>query len=103
VALVPHFLFLVDFVARGLGRGIHAGAQAWALFGAGALAGPLAASYVADRFGFARALRLALLAGSVAIAVPAIFEGALPIFISCFLMGCLTPGLVRWFSDGRRR
>jgi len=94
VALVPHFVFLVDFVARGLGHGIHAGAQAWALFGAGALGGPLGAGYVADQFGFARALRLALLAGSGAIAVPAVLETPLPIAISCFLVGALTTGIV---------
>ena len=36
-------VFLVDFVARGLGRGIHAGARYWVLFGLGAVVGPVLA------------------------------------------------------------
>ncbi len=31
VALVPHMVFIVDFVARGLGQGIAAGSRYWAL------------------------------------------------------------------------
>ena len=37
VGLVPHMVFLVDFVARGLGQGLHAGAVYWVIFGAGAV------------------------------------------------------------------
>jgi len=39
-ALVPHLLFIVDFVARGLGQGIAAGSQYWVLYGLGAIVGP---------------------------------------------------------------
>uniref|UniRef100_UPI0031DDF822 YbfB/YjiJ family MFS transporter n=1 Tax=Inquilinus sp. TaxID=1932117 RepID=UPI0031DDF822 len=35
VALVPHMVFVVDFVARGLGQGIAAGSQYWVLYGLG--------------------------------------------------------------------
>jgi MFS family permease len=35
VGLGPHMVFLVDFVARGLGRGLEAGSLAWVLFGGG--------------------------------------------------------------------
>ena len=41
IGLVPHMIFLVDFVARGLGRGLVTGAQYWVLFGIGAMVGPL--------------------------------------------------------------
>src|SRR5579884_2296046 len=60
VGLVPHMVFLVDFVARGLGRGLPAGGYHWVLFGAGALLGPLVGGHAGDRIGFAAALRLAL-------------------------------------------
>jgi len=33
LALVPHMVFLVDFVARGLGQGITAGSHYWVLYG----------------------------------------------------------------------
>ena len=38
IGLVPHMIFLVDFIARGLGRGLITGAQYWVLFGIGARA-----------------------------------------------------------------
>src|SRR6201991_4426817 len=41
LALVPHMIFLVDFVARGLGQGITAGSHYWVLYGVGATIGPL--------------------------------------------------------------
>ena len=37
--LVPHMLFLVDYVARGLGQGVDAGARYWVVYGLGAVAG----------------------------------------------------------------
>ena len=40
---VPHMIFLVDFVARGMGQGLQTGAQYWVLFGIGATVGPLLA------------------------------------------------------------
>ena len=58
--LVPHMVFLVDYVARGLGAGIGAGAAYWVLFGLGATAGPTVAGLVADRTGFAFALNAAI-------------------------------------------
>jgi hypothetical protein len=35
-ALVPHMVFLVDFVARGLGQGIATGSNYWVFYGLGA-------------------------------------------------------------------
>jgi predicted MFS family arabinose efflux permease len=57
IGQVPAILFLSDFVARRLGLGVGAGAWMWALFGVGALAGPLTAGLLADRIGFLGALR----------------------------------------------
>lgn len=55
--LVPHMVFLVDFVARGLHAGLAAGAGYWVVFGLGAMAGPLLAGLLADRIGFRQALK----------------------------------------------
>lgn len=41
VGLVPFMVFLVDYVARGLGRGLAAGSADWVLLGLGAMAGPV--------------------------------------------------------------
>ncbi len=92
--LVPHMVFLVDFVARGLGRGLDAGAGYWILFGLGALCGPVFAGQIADRVGFRRALRAALLVQALAVALPAVVTSAAALIISSVLAGALVPGVV---------
>jgi predicted MFS family arabinose efflux permease len=88
-------LFLVDFVARGLGRGVDAGAQFWVLYGLGAIVGPLAAGHLADRSGFRPALRVAYLMQAVAVAIPAagVF-GQAGLMVSALVVGAFTPGIV---------
>ena len=54
---VPTMLFLADFVARTLHRGVAGGALVWAVFGLGALAGPLLAGLALDRIGAVAGLR----------------------------------------------
>ncbi|WP_321945550.1 YbfB/YjiJ family MFS transporter [Paraburkholderia sp. J10-1] len=95
VGLVPHMIFLVDYVARGLGRGVDAGAEFWVLYGIGAIVGPLAAGHLADRSGFAPALRAAYLLQAVAVAIPALgMFGAQGLMVSAVLVGAFTPAIV---------
>lgn len=94
VGLVPHMIFLVDFVARGLGLGLEAGAEVWVLFGIGAVVGPLVTGHLADRTGFAPALRLAFLVEGVAVLLPALGLGQVALMISSVVMGAFTPGIV---------
>ena len=92
--LVPHMVFLVDFVARGLGQGIHAGARYWVLFGIGAVAGPMLAGAAADRVGAGPALRGALLLQAAAVALPALTTQAWPLALSSVVVGAAVPGVV---------
>jgi predicted MFS family arabinose efflux permease len=92
--LVPHMVFLVDFVARGLRRGMAAGAWYWVLFGLGALAGPLLAGRLADRIGFARALRLAYGAEAAAVALPVVAADPVALGVSSVIVGAMVPGVV---------
>jgi predicted MFS family arabinose efflux permease len=92
--LVPHMVFLVDFVARGLGRGIAAGAFDWVLFGAGAAVGPLIAGFVADRIGFRRAWRYTLLVQAIVVALPALTTSPIVIAFTAVIAGAATPGVV---------
>ncbi|MEX3947723.1 YbfB/YjiJ family MFS transporter [Paraburkholderia sp. EG287B] len=95
VGLVPHMIFLVDYVARGLGRGVDAGAEFWVLYGIGAIVGPLAAGHLADRAGFGPALRAAYLVQAVAVAIPALgLFGPAGLMVSAVLVGAFTPGIV---------
>jgi len=94
VGLVPHMIFLVDFVARGLGQGIAAGARMWVLFGIGAVVGPVAGGLVADRWGFRTALRLAFVLQIAAAWLPAAGAGGAWLAVSSVVMGAFTPGIV---------
>jgi predicted MFS family arabinose efflux permease len=94
IGQVPHMVFLVDFVARGLDRGLAAGAFAWVLFGLGALVGPTLTGSLADRIGFGAALRAAF-------AIQAVFVGALAVssdagwlVASSIVIGACVPGVV---------
>ncbi len=93
-ALVPHMVFLVDFVARGLGRGIDAGAGDWVLYGLGAIVGPLLAGHLADRAGFGPALRLAYLIVALAVAALALSTATPVLVVSSVVVGGFTPGIV---------
>lgn len=94
VALVPHMIFLVDYVARGLGKGLDAGANYWVLYGLGAIVGPLFAGHLADRIGFARALRVAYVAQFCAVLLPVLGLGLPALMVSSVVMGAFTPGIV---------
>jgi MFS family permease len=93
--LVPHMIFLVDYVARGLGQGLAAGSRYWVVFGLGAVVGPLLGGHLADRIGFGRALRAGFVIQAAAVAIPALgLFGAGGLFVSSALIGAFTPGIV---------
>ena len=92
--LVPHMIFLVDFVARGLGQGLQAGSAYWVLFGIGAVIGPLLTGHLADRMGFGRALRLAYFIEVIAVSLPALGLGSGWLMLSSVVVGAFTPGIV---------
>jgi len=94
VGLVPHMIFLVDFVSHGLGLGLQAGAEYWVLFGIGAVFGPLVTGHLADRAGFAPALRVAFLVEAVAVLLPALGLGSIALMLSSVVVGAFTPGIV---------
>ena len=94
LALVPHMVFLVDFVARGLGQGISAGSHYWVLYGIGAIVGPLLTGHLADRAGFGPALRVSFLVEAIAILLPALSTAPAAMIVSALIVGGFTPGIV---------
>jgi Uncharacterised MFS-type transporter YbfB len=38
IGWMPHMVFLVDFVARGMGKGVQIGSEFWVVFGIAAIA-----------------------------------------------------------------
>lgn len=91
---VPHMIFLVAYVAHGLGLGLQTGAEYWVLFGIGATFGPLAAGMLADRIGFTRALRLAFLLEGLGIVLPVFGWGSVWLVISSVVVGAFVTGTV---------
>ncbi|MGE3934069.1 MAG: YbfB/YjiJ family MFS transporter, partial [Rhodospirillaceae bacterium] len=92
--LVPHMVFLVDYVARGLGQGIVVGAQYWMVFGIGAVAGPPLAGFVADRIGYAAALRAGFVVQAAAVGLPVLTGSMAALAVSAAIAGAFTPGVV---------
>jgi predicted MFS family arabinose efflux permease len=93
-ALVPHMVFLVDFVARGLGQGISTGSNYWVVYGLGAIVGPLLTGHIADRTGFGPALRASFLIEAIAVLLPAISTTPASLIVSSVVIGGFTPGIV---------
>lgn len=94
VGQVVHVIFLVDFIARGLGKGVETGSHYWIAFGIGAVIGPISAGIVADRIGFRGALRLSLVLQAAAAVLPTISTAPAALLISSIGIGAFIPGSV---------
>jgi predicted MFS family arabinose efflux permease len=95
-------VFLVDFIARDLGQGLHEAARYWVIFGVGALVGPLAGGHLGDRIGFRTALRLAFVAQALCVALPLVTVSGIGLAVSSFVVGAFVPGIVA-VTIGRTR
>jgi MFS family permease len=94
LGLVPAMVLLVDYIARGLGRGAAIGADYWVLYGLAAIAGPVICGNVADRIGFGKAYRVGLLLQAAAVAMLAFSGNSLVLAASTVILGIFTPGIV---------
>ncbi|MGF6905252.1 YbfB/YjiJ family MFS transporter [Paraburkholderia sp. GAS348] len=92
--LVPAMVFLVDFVARGLGAGASLGSLFWILYGVGAIFGPPLYGVCADRLGARSALRLLLSAQAITVAALAGASNHLLIGALTVIIGSFPPGIV---------
>ena len=100
LGFVPHTVFWVDYIARGLHQGLAAGSFYWVLLGLAAAGGPVAAGFLADRIGFRSSLRLCLLAMAAAVALPLISSGPLALALSSLGVGGLEMGITS-LASGR--
>jgi predicted MFS family arabinose efflux permease len=92
LGLVPAMILLVDYIARGLGRGADIGAAYWILYGLAAVAGPVLCGAAGDRIGFGRAYRATLLLLAIAGAVLAVTANPIAIGAATVVLGLFTPG-----------
>ncbi|WP_394777280.1 YbfB/YjiJ family MFS transporter [Undibacterium sp.] len=92
--LVPAMVFLVDFVARGLGAGTQLSSLFWILYGLGAIIGPPAYGYFVDKAGAKPAVRAILLVQALAVLGLATLSDRLLIAALTIIAGTFPSGIV---------
>ena len=92
IGLVAHTIYWVDYIARALGLGMDVGGFYWILVGVGALTGPMACGWLADRVGFAVALVAIFAALAVGVAIPVLWAVPATLALSSLIFGA-QPGL----------
>lgn len=90
--LVPTMVFLVDYVARGLGKGVVVGSMVWAGVGVGGLIAPILLGLLADRVGNRRALQLCILLLVVCNAIVFAVPNVIPAVVAGVIIGGMIPG-----------
>lgn len=94
IGYLPHTVFWVEYLVHGLGKPLSTGGAFWAVFGAGAVVGPLLTGAAADRFGFKPTLVACFACKAIAVALPLLSTSMPALFLSSFAVGALTPGMV---------
>lgn len=89
---IPHTVFWVDYIARGLGQGLETGGVQWILVGLGAAAGPFLVGVLADRIGFGASYILAMAGKAAFVALPLISTSTPMLAISSLGVGALIAG-----------
>jgi predicted MFS family arabinose efflux permease len=89
---VPHTVFWVDYIARGLDHGLGVGGAYWVGLGGAAACRPLATGILADRIGFRVSLQLALIGQAVAVALPIASAHSVSLALSSIGVGGLAIG-----------
>ena len=92
--LVPAMVFLVDYVARGLGAGPHVGALIWVMYGLGAIIGPVSYGFLADKLGARWSIRLVLVVQAIAVGLLAISSSFSALAVLAVIIGAFPPGIV---------
>ena len=94
IGLVPLMVFLVDYVARGLGWGTHTAALFWIAYGIGAIAGPMVYGAMTDRIGPTRTAQLALVIQAGVIALMMFSTNHVVLIAATVVVGSFPPGIV---------
>lgn len=92
LGFIPHTVFWVDYIARGLGDGLAAGGSYWIVFGISAAVGPYLMGVLADRVGFGMAYILAMSAKAVGVMLPLLSTTPTMLAISSITVGALVSG-----------
>lgn len=92
MAIVPHTLYWVDYIARGLGYGIAEGGFQWSLVGIASILGPWIAAWLGLMLGTSWALPISFFALGIGIAAP-LFSSVTIVLVASSLLFGAQPGL----------
>lgn len=87
LGLIPHSIYWVDYLVRGLGRDNAFGGLHWALFGVGAITGTYLWGRLADWIGFRAGLVLVFAALALGVALPVINSAGWALVLSSLMVG----------------
>jgi predicted MFS family arabinose efflux permease len=87
IGLIPHSIYWVDYIVRGLGAPMSEGALQWSLVGLGALLGTVIWGRLADRIGLNAGLVAVFAALSASIVLPVLLPEAFVIILSSLVFG----------------
>lgn len=90
---IPHTVFWVDYLAREQQLGAAYASTQWAVFGLGAIAGPVLAAWCASRWGWQRALVGGYTLKAIGVGLPLLWFSFGGHAVSSFLVGALSPGM----------
>ena len=87
IGLIPHTIYWVDYLVRGLGESIAFGGIHWVLFGIGAITGTFLWGRLADRMGHRTGLILVLASLAAGVALPVILPYGWVLVFSSLVVG----------------
>jgi MFS family permease len=97
LGMIPHSIYWVDFLVRGLERDIGFGGFHWVLFGLGAIVGTFLWGWLADRIGFRAGLTLAFASLGLGVGLPVLFPVSWILVFSSVVVGA-QPGVTALLS-----
>ncbi|MBS97546.1 MAG: MFS transporter [Oceanospirillaceae bacterium] len=100
IGFVPHTVFWVDYLAREQRLGTESASLQWAVFGVGAVCGPLTAAWIVQRLGWSKSLTLAFIIKTLAVGLPLLSITLVSRTLSSFIVGALVPAVVA-LTSGR--
>ena len=87
IGLVPHSIYWVDYLVRGLGESMAIGGFHWVLFGLGAMTGTFLWGRLADRFGHRLGLVLVMASLAAGVALPVLLPLTWVLVFSSLVVG----------------
>ena len=97
IGLVPQMIFLVDFIARDLGRGVAVGSHFYLLYGFGSIIGPFLYNFSVQRIGLRTTLRAGIVVQLISTVLLIISTTDPVLGVASFLAGIGMPAIIAAF------